>query len=123
MQQLEDELRRYKSQAEQSEQKIRKLFETGNDADTLKEEVLNLESKNMELQSQVRELQAEIFSLNAKSPEVSEWISELFKFEHIYFTSIQKQILTTYTNLSRFCFLGTTQVLAPNVCAKEKSQS
>ena len=43
------------------------------------------------------------------------------KFKHIYFTSIEKQVLTTYTNLSRFCFLGTTPVLAPNVWANEKS--
>ena len=41
-------------------------------------------------------------------------------FKHIYFTSIEKQVLTTYTNLSRFCFLGTTPVLAPNVWANEK---
>ena len=47
----------------------------------------------------------------------------IFKFKHIYFTSIEKQVLTTYTNLSRFCFLGTTPVLAPNVWANEKSQS
>ena len=40
-----------------------------------------------------------------------------FKFKYIYFTSIEKQVLTTYTNLSRFCFLGTTPVLAPNVWA------
>ena len=46
-----------------------------------------------------------------------------FKFKHIYFTSIEKQVLTTYTNLSRFCFLGSTPVLAPNVWADEKSQS
>ena len=46
-----------------------------------------------------------------------------FKFKHIYFTSIKKQVLITYTNLSRFCFLGTTPVLAPNVWANEKSQS
>ena len=45
------------------------------------------------------------------------------KFKHIYFTSIEKQVLTTSTNLSRFCFLGTTPVLAPNVWANEKSQS
>ena len=45
------------------------------------------------------------------------------KFKHIYFTSIEKQVLTTYTNLSRFCFLGTTPALAPNVWANEKSQS
>ena len=43
------------------------------------------------------------------------------KFKHIYFTSIEeKQVLTTYTNLSRFCFLGTTPVLAPNVWANDK---
>ena len=46
-----------------------------------------------------------------------------FKFKPIYFTSIEKQVLTTYTNLSRFCFLGTTPVLARNVWANEKSQS
>ena len=40
---------------------------------------------------------------------------ENIKFKHIYFTSIEKQVLTTYTNPSRFCFLGTTPVLAPNV--------
>ena len=44
----------------------------------------------------------------------------LFKFKHIYSTSIEKQVLTTYTNLSRFCFLGTTPVLTPNVWANEK---
>ena len=43
-------------------------------------------------------------------------------FKHIYFTSIEKQVLTTYTNLSLFCFLGTTPVLAPNVWTNEKSQ-
>ena len=47
----------------------------------------------------------------------------VFKFKHIYFTSTEKQVLTTYTDLSRFCFLGTTPVLAPNVWANEKSQS
>ena len=30
------------------------------------------------------------------------------------------QVLTTYTNLSRFCFLGTAPVLARNVWANEK---
>ena len=43
-----------------------------------------------------------------------------FKFKHIYFTSIEKQVLTTFTNLFRFCFLGTTPVLAPNAWANEK---
>ena len=43
-----------------------------------------------------------------------------FKFKYIYFTLIQKQVLTTYANLSRFCFLGTTSVLAPNVWANAK---
>ena len=47
-------------------------------------------------------------------------MSDLFKFKHNYFTSIEKQVLTTYTNLSQFCFLGTTPVLAPNVWANEK---
>ena len=37
----------------------------------------------------------------------------------MYFTSIEKQVLTAYSNLSRFCFLGTTPVLAPNVWAYE----
>ena len=37
----------------------------------------------------------------------------------MYFTSIQIQVLTTYTNFSRFCFLGTTPLLAPNVWATE----
>ena len=37
----------------------------------------------------------------------------------IYFTSIDEQVLTTYTNLSRFCCLGTTPVFAPNVWANE----
>ena len=44
----------------------------------------------------------------------------IFWFKHIYFTSIEKQVLTTYTNLSGFCFLGTAPVLAPNVWANEK---
>ena len=38
-------------------------------------------------------------------------------FKHL---SNEKQVLTTYTNLSRFCFLGTTPVLVPNVWANEK---
>ena len=42
-----------------------------------------------------------------------------FKFNHIYFTSIEKQVLTTYTNLSRLCFLGTSPVLTLNVWANE----
>ena len=42
------------------------------------------------------------------------------EFKYIYFTSIEKQVLTNYTNLSRFCFLGTTPVLVPNVWANEK---
>ena len=44
------------------------------------------------------------------------------KFKDIYFTSIEKQALTIYTNLSlsRFCFLGTTPVLPPNMWANEK---
>ena len=34
----------------------------------------------------------------------------------------EKQVLTTYTtNLSRFCFLGTAPVLAPNMWANEKN--
>ena len=40
-------------------------------------------------------------------------------FKHIYFTSIEKQIFTTYTNLSRFCILGTTPALMPDVWANE----
>ena len=47
----------------------------------------------------------------------------LISLKHFYFTSIEKQVFTTYTNLSRFCFLGTTPVFAPNVWANEKSQS
>ena len=43
--------------------------------------------------------------------------------KYIYFTSTEKQVLTTNTNLSRFCFLGSTPVLAPTVWANEKSQS
>ena len=39
------------------------------------------------------------------------------KFKQIYLTSIEKQVLKTYINLSRFCFLGTTLVLAQNVWA------
>ena len=41
-------------------------------------------------------------------------------FKHVYFTSIEKKVRTTYTNLSRFCFLGTTPVLAPNMWANEE---
>ena len=42
-------------------------------------------------------------------------------FKHIYLTSIEKKVLTIYTHLSRFCFLGATKVLAPNVWANENS--
>ena len=35
---------------------------------------------------------------------VSKWcIREWVKLKHIYFTSIGRQVLTTYTNFSRFC--------------------
>ena len=47
---------------------------------------------------------------------VWEWV------KHIYFTLTEKQVLSTYNNLSRFCFLGTTPELMPNVWANEKSQ-
>ena len=36
-----------------------------------------------------------------------------------YLISTEKQVLIIYTNLSQFCFLGTTQVLAPNVWANK----
>ena len=39
------------------------------------------------------------------------------------FTSIEKQVFTTYTNHSRFCFPGTTPVLAPKCVGQWKSQS
>ena len=32
----------------------------------------------------------------------------IFFFKKMYFTWTEKQVLTTYTNLSRFCFLGRT---------------
>ena len=32
---------------------------------------------------------------------------------------MEKQVLTTYTNFIRYCFPGTTPVLAPNVWANE----
>ena len=35
---------------------------------------------------------------------------------------LRNKFLTTYSNLSRFCFLGTTPVLVPNVWANEKIQ-
>ena len=31
--------------------------------------------------------------------------------KHFYITSTKKQVLTTHTNLLRFCFLGTTPKL------------
>ena len=40
-------------------------------------------------------------------------------FKLIYFISIEKQVLTTFTNLSLFCFLGTTTLLAHNMWANE----
>ena len=46
-------------------------------------------------------------------------VSESVKFKHIDFTSIEQQVLTTYTNLCRFCFFGTVPVLPPNVGANE----
>ena len=60
-------------------------------------------------------------NIDVRSKEIP--VYNKYKFKHIYFTSIEKQVLTTYFNLSRFCFLGTTPVLAPNVWANEKSQS
>ena len=43
----------------------------------------------------------------------------LVQFKLIYFTSIEKQVLTTYTNLCQFRFLGTTPVLVLNTWANE----
>ena len=40
-------------------------------------------------------------------------------FKCTHFTSIEKQVLTTYINLSQFCLLETTPVLALNVLAKD----
>ena len=40
----------------------------------------------------------------------------------MYFTSIEKQVLTTYANLSRFCFQGTTPVLELNVWGNENPE-
>ena len=54
------------------------------------------------------------FPGESKGVIVWEWVT------HIYFTSIEKQVLRTCTNLFRFCFLQTTPVLAPNVWANEK---
>ena len=39
------------------------------------------------------------------------------KFKRIYFASIEKQALTTYTNLSRFCSLAATSVQFSSVQA------
>ena len=39
--------------------------------------------------------------------------------KNIYFTWNEKQVLTTYTNLSRFCSLGTTPVPSSNEWANE----
>ena len=44
------------------------------------------------------------------------------KFKHIYFTLIEKQVLTPHTNLCQFCFLGTTPVLMPNMWANENTK-
>ena len=41
---------------------------------------------------------------------------------HVYCIMIEKQVLPTYTNLSRFYFLGTTPALVPNVLDNEQSQ-
>ena len=40
-------------------------------------------------------------------------------YKHIYFTSTEKQVFTIYTNVSRFCVLGSTPGLAQNVWAYE----
>ena len=55
-------------------------------------------------------------------PDLNSWRDKtgINSFKHIYFTSIEKQVLTTYTYLYRFIFPGTTPVLAPNVWTNEK---
>ena len=45
------------------------------------------------------------------------------ELKRIYFTLIEKQVLTTCTDLSRFCFLGTTPVPATNVWASESPKN
>ena len=37
------------------------------------------------------------------------------KYKAIMSASFEKEVLTNQTNLSRFCLVGTTPVLAPNV--------
>ena len=44
------------------------------------------------------------------------------RVKHLYFTSIEKQVLSTYTYLSRFCFLGPTPVLGPNMWVNKNPQ-
>ena len=62
-----------------------------------------------------------IYYAKAKTRSICTDILQLkFKFKHNFFTSIEKQVFTTYTNFSRFCFLGTTPVLAPNLWANGK---
>ena len=43
------------------------------------------------------------------------------RVKHIYFTSIEKQVLTTYTNFFRFYSVGTTPVFMPNMWAIENT--
>ena len=50
-----------------------------------------------------------------KSPKFVVWE----RIKYISFPSIVRQFLTSYTNFSQFCFLGTTPVHAPNVWANE----
>ena len=43
------------------------------------------------------------------------------RVKRIYFTSIEKQVLTTYTNFFRFYSVRTTPVFMPNMWANENT--
>ena len=46
----------------------------------------------------------------------------LLKIQNIHFTWNEKQVPTTFASLTRFCFLGTTPVLAPNAWTNENAE-
>lgn len=74
VQQLEEEMKRFKQKCVQLEEEITLKSRKTDDLQKVKDESLALTQENTKLQANIRDLQAQIFTLQAKSPEVSSCI-------------------------------------------------
>ena len=105
----------------QTERVCRKQFQIDKIGRKLSKQVENTEGKGEIARYQQfllfpRCFQKTCFPEESKGVIVWEWVKP------IYFKLIQKQVLTTKTNLSPFCFLGTMPALAANVWANGNTE-